>query len=95
MSEDSDLVEQKIKCVGCNKSLMNIMILPNKDYDIVHNIQALCPFCGDRSEVHTIKGEMYQGPIVREQSSYPTYIEDIETVDGRVIFKIGKAKNDD
>lgn len=92
MDIDNNLPEERIKCNNCGKTLMNIFVHPNKESNMVHNIQATCPFCGDRSEVHRIYGEMYQGPVDEESSSFPTTIKDIEMLEDKTVFIIEKAR---
>lgn len=87
-----DCPEQTIKCADCNKPLMHYKVtIPNAP--IAHKIKATCPFCKSASFYHEIKGDMVVGPIGKDESSTPTVINDIETLDdGTSIFQIIKGQ---
>lgn len=46
-----------IKCSSCNKKLVEI-IRANTPTDVVHKFVANCPFCGDKSFVVDMVGDL-------------------------------------
>lgn len=83
--------KKKVVCAGCSKHLMNILVVVENEATNV--IQATCPFCGAGSEILTIRGQMYTGPVAPEESSFPTNIKDILFLENKSVFQIEKATN--
>ncbi len=83
-------------CSNCRAILMDIMITSEK-FDFETKIQATCPFCGDKSFVHIIKGLFYRGGYGKikdddEDQDVPSTIIDNVIEDGDLyLFKVIKA----
>jgi hypothetical protein len=87
MSKDFDESKViKLKCTDCGRKLMNL--LPVKSGPTEQKFQAICYFCQGLSQIETITGICYTGPIGEDESSRQTNIEDV-SLDGNIyLFKI-------
>ena len=69
---------KKLRCMDCNKPLMNIWITVPKA-DFVFKNKASCPFCDGESREETVNGLFHYGPIGRDESNDPTLVDNIDT----------------
>lgn len=80
-----------ISCLFCKKKLVNIIIRGGITAPDPISVVADCPFCGGQSQMVELKGKLCYGPIGKDESNYPTIIEDIDQVEN--LFKIKVKKN--
>ena len=61
--EEVEVEEFDIKCFSCEKSLLNILMLPDRpNSPIVNQVMVNCPFCGGHSFKEQLKGQMMARP---------------------------------
>lgn len=68
---------ETIKCSDCHKKLLNYV--KYADSNRINMIKAICPFCNSKSFTISVQGMIQLGPIGKNESNYPTIIDNIET----------------
>lgn len=90
----SEEMSNDLRCISCNKRLMKVLIT-DPNIEKITRIKATCPFCDSESEVITVKGIFYTGPIPEkdefDESNTPTKISEIEYSNDIFKFEIRKG----
>jgi len=86
----TDAKDIAIYCSMCDTHLINIVI--THETNVVWHVRANCPYCGDKSYVTAITGEIRYMPS--EKTKLYDICTDKQTSDGKDLLEIIVVKND-
>lgn len=87
----TDATNKTIKCSMCDSPLVEIII--THKVDVVWNVRATCPHCGDKSYVTPIKGNIRYMPANEKVKLFDIDMEK-KTSTGEDLLEIILVKND-